>query len=134
MEERRLAQRYMVPLPAVVKGVTDDKEVLEAKTRDISTHGVYLTADQPLTVGLNFNLSVILPKNVTHGSEVVLDARATVVRVDDPKHTGEATGFGIAASIVKYSISHVAVGFALHRAEQAPVGENRPAASALERF
>jgi len=118
MDERRLDHRYELPLPAVIKSVAQGG-LLQAKIHDISTYGVYFTTDQPLTVGLNFDLSLTLPKNVTHGSEVVVDARATVVRVDNIEDETEEKRFGIAASIRKYNVSPVAVGFALHKADQA---------------
>lgn len=121
MQERRLTHRYALPLPAMLKRVEKEMGLLQAKTRDISTHGIYLMTDQPLTVGLNFILSVTLPKIVTHGCEVVLDARATVIRVDRPQAHGNVESFGIAALIGIHNINPFALGFALHRAELSAV-------------
>jgi hypothetical protein len=125
MEERRLAHRYKLPLPAVIKtlplGAAEGE--LRVTTRDVSTSGVYFTSDERLAVGVKLDLSLTLPPEVTQGSAVIVDAQAHVMRVDE-RPAGAGDRFGIAAIIDRFNVSRAAVDFALHKAEQ--VTEKRP--------
>jgi PilZ domain len=128
MEERRVAHRYKLPLAVVVKRLPldDAPGELRVTTRDVSTSGVYFTSDQRLALGIQLDLSLTLPPEVTQGSAVVIDAQARVMRVDE--RSGVAERFGIAAVIDKFNVSRAAVDFALHKAEQ--VADKRPSAAA----
>jgi len=130
MEERRVAHRYKLPLPVIVKRLpleTAPGEI-HVTTRDVSTSGVYFTSDERLAVGIRLDLSLTLPAEVTQGSAVVIDAQARVMRVDE-QPIGVDDRFGIAAVIDKFNVSRASVDFALHKAEQADDGKRRSASS-----
>jgi hypothetical protein len=130
MEERRVAHRYKLPLPVIVKRLPLQAAPgeIHVTTRDVSTSGVYFTSDERLAVGIKLDLSLTLPPEVTQGSAVVIDAQARVMRVDE-QPTGTDDRFGIAAVIDKFNVSRVAVDFALHKAEQVAVDKRSSAAA-----
>ena len=129
MEDRRVAHRYKLPLPVIVKRLPlrEAPAELHAMTRDVSTSGVYFTSDQRLSLGIKLDLALTLPPEVTQGSAVVIDAQARVMRVDE-QPTNRLNRFGIAAVIDRFNVSRAAVDFALHKAEQA-ADIKRPAAA-----
>lgn len=129
MEERRVAYRYKVPLPVVVKRLLLGAEQAEmhVTTRDVSTSGLYFTSNEKLTIGNKIDLSLTLPPEATQGSAIVIDAQARVMRVDECS-ANDAERFGIAAIIDRFNVSRAAVDFALHKAEKL-VSDHRPAAA-----
>jgi hypothetical protein len=129
MEERRIAYRYKLLLPVVVKRLSPDAEQAEmhVTTRDVSTGGLYFTSSEKLTIGNKLDLSLTLPPEATQGSAIVIDAQARVMRVDE-RSAHDADRFGIAAIIDRFNVSRAAVDFALHKAEKI-VSDHRPAAT-----
>jgi hypothetical protein len=125
-QEKRAADRYRLPLMAVIGGssISEKSEPLHAKVSDVSTRGVYFTIDQRLPIGMKFDFSFTLPTEITEGSEIAIDTKARVVRVDETPRDS-VNGVGIAASFEKFKISPVAVGFALHKAEQFRAKRNK---------
>jgi hypothetical protein len=128
MEDRRIAYRYKLPLPVIVKRLPLDAapSELHVTTRDVSTGGLYFTSNERLAVGIKLDLSLTLPPEVTQGSAVVIDAQAHVMRVDE-QPSGAVDRFGIAAVIDKFNVSRAAVYFAFHKAEQAVDRQPSPA-------
>ena len=122
MAERRIAHRYKLPLPLAIKRLPVDPLAgeMHVTTRDVSTGGLYFTSSERLAVGIKLDLSLALPKEITQGSAVVIDAQARVMRVDE-QSTSREDRFGIAAVIDKFNISCAAMDFALHKAEQVMV-------------
>src|SRR5260370_12747542 len=107
MQERRTAPRYRLSLTLEVMCVrmAKESELLHARMEDVSTRGLYFTSDQRLAVGTRFNFSLTLPTELTHESDVVVDAQARVVRVvEKPKNVVKRVG--IAALIERYKIIH----------------------------
>jgi PilZ domain-containing protein len=129
MEERRVAHRYKLPLPVIVKrlSLNTGADEIRVTTRDVSTSGVYFTSVERLAIGIKLDLSLTLPPEVAQGSAVVIDAQARVMRVDEQPGGGDDR-FGIAAVIDRFNVSRTAVDFALHKAEQAVIGKHPPAA------
>ena len=105
MEERRGAHRYRLPLSVVVKlmPASSEPELLHARTRDVSTGGVYFTTDRQLPVGMKFDLSLTLPVEVTQDSPVIVAAQARVVRQEE-KSENSTRRVGIAAQFERYSL------------------------------
>ncbi len=103
MKERRAARRFKLALPVAISGVPNLNEFqpLHARTRDISTHGVYFSLDRELPTGTKFDLSIRLPKEITHGTQVLIDAQARVVRVER-KRGNTPKQVGLAAVIQNY--------------------------------
>lgn len=105
MEERRGAHRYKLPLSLVVRlmPASSEPELLHARTRDVSTHGIYFTTDRKLPVGMKFDLSLTLPKEVTQDNPVIVAAHARVVRQEE-KSENPTRRVGIAAQFVRYDL------------------------------
>ena len=90
MKDRRTARRYELSLPVVVRAPMDKVAAsLTGKTRDISTRGVYFTIDSNLSAGAELDLTMILPAEVTGGTEVFIKATGKVIRVDKRSGNGD---------------------------------------------
>src|SRR5690242_18934107 len=102
--ERRTNRRYDLTLPVLVR-IPADKIVdsQKAKTRDISTRGLYFVMDQNLQTGSRLDLVLTLPTDVTKGTEVLVHALGRVLRVE-PRIEDGNTRMGVAAVIERYDI------------------------------
>jgi len=104
MTERRTARRYDLSLPIIIRVPAEKTpESQQGKTRDISTRGLYFVVDQNLESGSQLDITLTLPSEVTHGSEVFVRALGKVVRVERHNEDG-ATRLGVAAVIERYDI------------------------------
>ena len=104
MNERRMARRYDLSLPVIIRMPVDkDTSSRSGKTRDISTRGVYFTIDQDLDTGAELDITLTLPSEVTRGSEVFIRAMGKVIRVDKKAENGSSR-VGVAAVIERYEI------------------------------
>ena len=104
MTERRTARRYDLSLPVIIRLAAERvPESQKGKTRDISTRGVYFVMDQDLEAGSELDMTLTLPAEVTHGSEVFVRAMGKVVRVERRTEDGN-TRMGVAAVIERYDI------------------------------
>ena len=104
MTERRTARRYDLSLPVIIR--TPAERVLgsqEGKTRDISTRGLYFVLDQILEAGSELDITLTLPAEITHGSDVLVRAVGKVIRVE-PRVEDGASRMGVAAVIERYDI------------------------------
>ena len=104
MTERRTARRYDLTLPISIHAgaeLTPGRQ--EGKTRDISTRGLYFVVGQELAAGSELNITLTLPGEITHGSDVLVRAQGKVVRVEPRLEDGE-TRMGVAAVIERYDI------------------------------
>jgi len=104
MTERRTTRRYDLTLPIIIRipaERTPDSQ--QGKTRDISTRGLYFVVDQNLESGSPLDITLTLPTEITHGSEVFVRAHGKVVRVERRMEDGSAR-MGIAAVIERYDI------------------------------
>jgi hypothetical protein len=104
MSERRLARRYDLTLPVSIR-FSSEKLVVrqEGKTRDISTKGLYFVVTRDLEDGSDLDLTLTLPGEITHGSDVFVRAQGKVVRVERRLEDGEQR-LGVAAVIERYDI------------------------------
>ena len=77
LRERRTAPRYGLDLPIIVRR---ENEVSNAKTRNISTGGIYFTTDRRLAVDdlLDFSLTFV---GLIEGEDVLVRGRARVLRL-----------------------------------------------------
>ncbi|HLK03180.1 MAG TPA: PilZ domain-containing protein [Candidatus Acidoferrum sp.] len=104
MSERRNARRYDLSLPVVVRIPTERANGNQAgKTRDISTRGLYFVIDQDLESGSEIDITLTLPAEITHSTEVFVRAIGKVVRVERRGEDGELR-MGVAAVIERYDI------------------------------
>jgi c-di-GMP-binding flagellar brake protein YcgR len=104
MTERRTARRYDLSLPVIIRVAAErTPDTQKGKTRDISTRGLYFVLDQDLEAGSELDITLTLPAEVTHGSEVFVRALGRVVRVERRKEDGSSR-MGVAAVIERYDI------------------------------
>jgi hypothetical protein len=104
MKDRRIARRFDLSLPVIVRSPIDsDVDSWAGKTREISNRGVYFTIDNNLSAGAELELTMILPAEITGGTVVYIRATGTVIRVD--KHSGNCDHeVNVAAVFEKYEI------------------------------
>lgn len=104
MAERRTTRRYDLSLPIIIR-VPAEKAIdsQQGKTRDISTRGLYFVIDRDLAAGSELDLTLTLPSEVTHGSDVHVRAMGKVLRVERRQEDGN-TRLGVAAVIQRYDI------------------------------
>ena len=103
MAERRNARRYDLLLPVMVRVPAEVKGLQEGETRDISTRGLYFVTEQDVQAGSELDITLTLPAELTHGSDVFVRAAGKVVRVD-PRTEARNMRFGVAAVIERYDI------------------------------
>jgi hypothetical protein len=104
MTERRTARRYDLSLPVIIRIPTERAvDSQEGKTRDISTRGLYFVVGQDLQAGSELDITLTLPAEITHGTEVFVRALGKVVRVERRLEDGTAR-LGVAAVIERYDI------------------------------
>jgi c-di-GMP-binding flagellar brake protein YcgR len=104
MTERRTTRRYDLSLPVVIR-VPAERALnsQQGKTRDVSTRGLYFVVDQNMESGSQLDITLTLPAEITHGSEVLIRALGKVVRVEHRMEDGNAR-MGVAAVIERYDI------------------------------
>jgi c-di-GMP-binding flagellar brake protein YcgR len=104
MTERRTTRRYDLSLPIIIRVSTERAlDSQQGKTRDISTRGLYFVVDQNLESGSQLDITLTLPGEITHGSDVFVRALGKVVRVERRMEDGSAR-MGVAAVIERYDI------------------------------
>jgi PilZ domain len=104
MTERRTARRYDLSLPVVIRMPAQRVAgSQEGKTRDISTRGLYFILDRNLESGSELDITLTLPAEITHGSEVLVRALGRVIRVE-PRPEDGSSRMGVAAVIERYDI------------------------------
>ncbi len=104
MTERRTARRYDLSLPIIIRVPTErELDTQQGKTRDVSTRGLYFVVEQNLEAGSELDITMTLPAEITHGTEVFVRALGRVVRVECRTEDGN-TRMGVAAVIERYDI------------------------------
>jgi c-di-GMP-binding flagellar brake protein YcgR len=104
MSERRGARRYDLSLPVTVRVPAQGfAETQSGKTRDISTRGLYFVIDRDVSAGSALDIMLTLPREMTHGDEVLVKASGKVVRVEERSEDGSARQ-GVAAIIERYNL------------------------------
>ena len=104
MTERRIARRYDLSLPILIRVPIDQEpSARSGRTRDISTRGVYFTLDRDVDSGTELDITLTLPAEITRGTEVFVRAQGRVVRVDHQQNDGNSR-VGVAAIIERYDI------------------------------
>jgi len=100
-KERRKTRRYNLSLPATVNAL--GQESVSARSRDVSTGGVYLVFDSQgnLLPGTELDLTLTLPKEITSDEEVLVRAHGKTVRVDTFGENGTRT-IGIAVAFERH--------------------------------
>lgn len=104
MTERRTTRRYDLSLPIIIRVPAERAlDTKQGKTRDVSTRGLYFVIEQDLEAGSELDITLTLPAEITHGTEVFVRALGKVVRVEQRLEDGNAR-MGVAAVIERYDI------------------------------
>jgi hypothetical protein len=104
MTERRAARRYDLSLPAVIRLASGDNGIQQqGKTRNVSTRGVYLVLDQPVSKDTEFTLNMVLPTEISGTVSVFVRAIARVIRLEEWTND-RSHRVGVAAAIRRYEI------------------------------
>jgi c-di-GMP-binding flagellar brake protein YcgR len=108
MSERRNARRYDLALPVMIRVPSDTPDIRmtglqKGETLDISTRGMYFIIEKDLPAGSELDITLTLPAEITHGSEVFVKVAGKVVRVD-PRSEARNMRLGVAAVIERYDI------------------------------
>jgi c-di-GMP-binding flagellar brake protein YcgR len=104
MTERRTTRRYDLSLPVIVRVPTERAaDTQKGKTRDISPRGVYFVIAQDLEAGSEIEITLTLPSEITHDTDVFVRALGKVIRVE-PRMEDDRTRMGVAAVIERYDI------------------------------
>jgi c-di-GMP-binding flagellar brake protein YcgR len=104
MTERRIARRYDLSLPVIIRVPAERAaDSQQDKTRDISTRGLYFVVNEDLEAGSELDITLTLPAEITQGSEVFVRAMGKVVRVERRMEDGDQR-LGVAAVIERYDI------------------------------
>lgn len=105
MEERRTAQRYKISAAVVARCLSKAMASLfvHAETHDVSTRGIFFTSNQRFAVGTRVGLSLTTPLQATDRCQLVVDAKAKVMRVEENSDNADGR-VGIAAVIDSYDI------------------------------
>lgn len=104
LSERRATPRYRLELPISFCRVPEFRlrEVLRGETLNISTRGIYFTADRPLDVNEVLEFTVTFP-GLTQGTVVLVVGRARVLRVVQNSETNREP-LGVAVLTEKFNI------------------------------
>jgi c-di-GMP-binding flagellar brake protein YcgR len=104
MTERRTVRRYDLSLPIIIR-VPNERALdsQQGKTRDISTRGLYFVIDENMEAGSELDITLTLPAEITHGTEVFVHALGKVVRIERRNEDGTMR-MGVAAVIERYDI------------------------------
>src|SRR4029077_1772550 len=75
MTERRTTRRYDLSLPIIISVPTERAlDTKQGKTRDVSTRGLYFVIEQDVEAGSELDITLTLPAEITHGTEVFVRA------------------------------------------------------------
>lgn len=97
--DRRRGSRLFRELPVKLSTTLDSAKVA-ARTRDISSSGVFLYTEARLSEGANVDLILMLPPELTDGTKSWVCCHAKVVRVEP----GAGREVGVAAEIQRMDV------------------------------
>jgi len=104
MTERRTVRRYDLTLPVSIRIAAARRvDRQDGRTRDISTRGLYFVIGEDLDAGSELDITLTLPAEITHGTDVFVRAQGKVLRVERRVEDGEPR-MGVAAVIERYDI------------------------------
>jgi len=110
MNDRRTARRYDLAIPVKYeRPETSATEETQGCTREISSSGLYFTADAAPDPGSMVTLTLTLPSHLTGGEEVLVEVLARILRIEPPEATADGR-IGVAARIEKYEIVRASAG------------------------
>lgn len=89
--ERRISQRFAFNLPVSLRDLSASREAL-GFTQDVSSRGVFLFTDMPITAGAEVELTLSMPSEITLGESMRVRCKGRVLRVVSPPDTAPYQG------------------------------------------
>ena len=97
-QEKRAIRRFALQLPVTVTVASGEEVKAEARSRDVSSHGICFFCDSSMERDSEIEFTVTLPTEVTMTEPISVRCHGKVVRVD-----GDSKGtFQVAAAIDTY--------------------------------
>ena len=81
--ERRIGQRFAFNLPVSLRDISTSAEGL-GFTQDLSSRGAFLFTDMALAEGMEIELTLKMPSEITLGNSMRVRCRGRVLRVTKP--------------------------------------------------
>jgi hypothetical protein len=95
--DKRSMRRFPLDLPITVKFVDHGRREAAARTRDVSSRGVFMFLDTEIVAGVPIEFVMTLPSEVTLSEPIRVLCAGKVLRVDKA-----AQEQGVAVAIHKY--------------------------------
>jgi len=95
--EKRTTRRFSLDLPISVKFLANGKQELAARTRDVSSRGVFMYLDTEITIDAPIEFLMTLPTEITLAEPIRVRCIGKILRVDKAEHEQ-----GVAVAIEKY--------------------------------
>jgi len=101
--ERRAGQRFPYLLPLSLRVSASSLEAVGV-TQDLSSRGVFFLTDAPLTEGMEIELTLQMPSEITLGESMRVRCRGHVLRVVKPPQdvSGAQSKIGVAVRLEGY--------------------------------
>ena len=99
--ERRVGQRFAFHLPVSLRDIANGAEALGC-TQDVSSRGVFLFTDLPVTEGSEIELTLKMPSEITLGESMHVRCRARILRVTGAQSLHAEMRFGVAVCLKAY--------------------------------
>jgi hypothetical protein len=90
--ERRIGQRFAFNLPVSLREVATAAEGL-GFTQDLSSRGAFLFTDMALSEGVEIELTLEMPSEITLGENMRVRCRGSVLRIVKPTDTNKGNGW-----------------------------------------
>lgn len=99
IKDKRAIRRFTLQLPVTVTARHGEPVQAEAKSRDVSSHGICFYCDSAMEKGTPIEFTVMLPTEITMTEPINVRCNGTVVRVEQSDAEGK---FAVAAAIDSY--------------------------------
>ena len=96
--ERRVGQRFPYLLPVSLRQTAGPVEGV-GFTQDVSSRGVFLLTDAPLMEGLEIELTLRMPSEITLGNAMPVRCRGRILRVVRPVVASHGSNHGVESKI-----------------------------------
>ena len=98
--EQRKYHRYPVSMPVRISFKDPNAAPRIAQAKDMSSHGIYITASESFEMGTSLDLEMEMPPSLVAGAHVRLHCRARIIRVENL--SGSKNRVGAAAQITNF--------------------------------
>ncbi len=108
MKERRQHERFEIPLPVRLETIeSEEREILEYKTRDISTSGAFIQSLSPLPEGTRLIMDFTIPNDGIREFKYVKILKGSTATLVRSNSKGMAVHFDKDCYIVSLNCKHL---------------------------